>query len=89
MEKSEFWHSVVIEAVGRERKLQFLKAAVGIERKYPLEIQGSAKGIRIVELLEVGKIVSAVALSVGGRVRCIKYKSPERGREDIEVDVSL
>jgi hypothetical protein len=84
MEKSKFWHSVA----AAKRKLQFLKAAVGIERKHPLELPGSVK-VPIVELLEVGKVVSAVALSVGGRERCIKYKSPERGREDIEVDVSL
>lgn len=88
MEKSEFWLSVVLVLEGRERKLQFLKSAAGIERKYPLEIQGYAKSV-IVDLFEVGKVVLAVALSVVRGERCVKYQSPEREREDIEMNVSL
>lgn len=38
------------------------------------------------ELLEVTKGVEAVAPIIDG---CIKLKSPESGREDIEVNVSI
>jgi hypothetical protein len=69
-------------------ELEFSRIVLGIERRHPLEIDGPFELAKC-ELFKIGKVVSAIAIFVFRRERRVIHESPERGREDIEVNVRV